>query len=116
MYGMGGGINRDGYFTEDTKLRRFQFANVPHSEVVIEYVSNKVGHGTLIDDGAIDVIRYGVHKQLSVHNASSSQVHTEMMKAEFLMALDKYAMQKTIPTVSEYLDHSYKYFKSSPKR
>lgn len=113
LYGMGGGFNRAGYFTEDWKMRRFQFTNVPiDREVVIEYVSNGANVGSLVDDLAVPVIRYGVHDQLAMfENGGRSNFF-----GTFRQAVLDYRVAKTTPTIEDYLDSRYRTFKSSPKR
>jgi len=115
LYGLGGGFNRAGYFTIDEKLRRFQFTNVPRTEVVIEYVSNNVGEGTMVDDMAVPVIRYGVHDQLALFD-NVSEASKSRFNNRFLGAREEYRIAKTLPTIDDYLDASYSTFKSSPKR
>lgn len=115
MYGLGGGMNRAGYFTIDEKLRRFQFTNVPRTEVVIEYVGNGAGEGSLIDDMAIPVIRYGVHHQLSIFE-NVSQGDKNRYEGLFIGARERYRVAKTVPTIDDYLDATYRSFRSSPKR
>lgn len=115
MYGLGGGYNQAGYFREDIKLRRFQFTEVPLTEVVIEYVSNGANEGSLIDDLAVNVIRYGVHDQMSLFS-TTNQSEKSRMEGRFKQAVLDYSVNKTIPTVGEYLDNQYRGYKSSPKR
>lgn len=115
MYGLGGGYNAGGYFTEDWKLRRFQLTNVPLTEVVIEYVSNNASAGSLVDDLAVNVIRYGVHDQMTLFN-NTNQSEKSRMEGRFKQAVLDYSVSKTMPTVDDYLDTRYKTFKSSPKR
>lgn len=114
MYGIGGGFNRAGYFTEDWKLRRLQFANVPYAEVLIEYLSNNVSTQTIIDDTAIDTIRWGVHHQLSLF--SSNQNDIERYGNMLTRAADLYRFRKTCPSVDEYFDELYRNTKTSPNR
>lgn len=116
LYGLGGGINPAGYFTEDWKMRRFQFTNVPMTSVVIEYVSNGAGAGTLIDDLAIPVIRYGIHDQLSLFDNKENQANKSRMQGRFQQAVLDYRVAKTTPTLQDYLDNQYRSYKSSPKR
>lgn len=115
LYGMGGGFNRAGYFTVDEKLRRFQFTNVPRTEVVIEYVGNGASEGSIVDDMAIPVIRYGVHYQLSTFE-NISQADKSRFENLFFGARQTYRIAKTAPTIDDYLDATYKSFRSSPKR
>lgn len=115
LYGMGGGLNAGGYFTLDLKNRRFQFSDVPLTSVVIEYVSNNASQGSLIDDLAVSVIRYGVHDQLNLFD-SVNQSEKSRFEGRFKQALLDYSVSTTTPTVDDYLDSRYKTFKSSPKR
>lgn len=116
LYGLGGGINPAGYFTEDWKLRRFQFTNVPLTSVVIEYVSNNAGPGSLVDDLAVPVIRYGVHDQLSVFDKKENQANKSRMEGRFREAVLNYRVAKTTPTLQDYLDNQYRSYQSAPKR
>ena len=115
LYGLGGGFNQAGYFTEDWKFRRFQFSDVPLTSVVIEYVSNGASQGSLIDDLAVNVVRFGVHDQLNLFD-SVNQSEKSRMEGRFKQAVLDYSVSKTTPTVDDYLDSRYKTFKSSPKR
>jgi len=114
MYGLGGGFNNAGYFREDWTYRRIQFANMPFSPVVIEYASNGVSMQSIIDDTAIDVIRYGIHHQLSLFNGT--QADQERYGAMLTRAVDLYTFRRTCPTMEEYFDELYRTTKSSPKR
>ena len=115
LYGLGGGMNRAGYFTVDEKLRRFQFTNVPRTEVVIEYVSNGASEGSMVDDLAVPVIRYGVHHQLSLFD-NVNQADKTRFAQMFYGARETYRINKTAPTIDDYLDTTYKSTRSSPKR
>ena len=116
VYGMGGGINRMGYFNEDKRMRRIQVVNLPLDEVIIEYVSTAISYNTIIDDAAVDLIRYGIHQQISLHDAKETQVRRSNMEQEFNKALDHYLTWSTIPTVDEFLDMYYLTTKSTIKR
>lgn len=117
LYGLGGGINAMGYYTEDRKLRRLQVTNIPlNKELVIEYVSSNITENTIIDDAAVNLIRYGIHQQLTLHDAQETQVRRDNMEREFYKALDHYTMTTSIPTVDEYLDLIYATSKSGIKR
>lgn len=116
LYGLGGGINAAGYFTEDRKLRRFQFTNLPTArEVVIEYVSNSISEGSIVEDMAINVIRYGVHDQLALFSGDN-QAEKQRFEGRFREALREYQIKSTMPTLSDYLDAMYRDLQSSPKR
>ena len=116
LYGLGGGINALGYFTEDKKLRRLQVTNLPIKELVIEYVSNSITENTIVSESAVDMLRYGAHHQIAVHDAKETQVRRGTMEQEFYKAKERYDMAQTVPTVDEFLDMLYSTSKSSPKR
>ena len=116
LYGMGGGVNRFGYFTEDKRMRRMQVTNLPIKEVIVEYVSTAIGEGTIIDDAAVGLIRYGIHQQISLHDSKETQVRRTNMENEFNKALDHYTLFTTMPTVDEFLDMYYSTIKSTIKR
>lgn len=116
LYGMGGGINRMGYFKEDKRKRMIQITNLPLDEVVIEYVSSALSGGTIVDDAAVGLIRYGTHQQITLHDAKETQVRRGNMEQEFNKALDHYLMHQSIPTVDEFLDMFYQTTKSGVKR
>lgn len=115
LYGLGGGFNSAGYLTQDWKLRRFQFSEVPMTSVVIEYVSNGANEGSLIDDLAVNVIRFGVHDQMTLFS-SNNQADKSRFEGRFQEAVLDYSVSKTLPNVEDYLDSRYRTFKSSPKR
>lgn len=116
LYGMGGGINRFGYFNEDKRRRRIQVTNLPLDEVVIEYVSSSLNAQTIVDDAAINLIRYGIHQQIALHDAKETQVRRNNMEQEFNKALDHYMLWATVPTIDEFLDMFYLTTKSTVKR
>jgi hypothetical protein len=116
LYGMGGGINRMGYFNENKRKRQIQVINLPLDEVVIEYVSSSLSGGTIVDDAAVGLIRYGTHQQITLHDAKETQVRRNNMEQEFNKALDHYVLHSTVPTIDEFLDMFYLTTKSSPKR
>ena len=116
MYGMGGGFNTAGYFNMDWRNRQFQFSGVPQTEIVIEYVSNQVSEGSLIDDAAISVVRYAVHYQLALFDKKMTQADKERRKGQYLQSLHDYRVLKTALTVDEFEDIIYTYCKSSVKR
>lgn len=116
LYGLGGGINSFGYFNEDKRMRRIQVTNLPIKEVIVEYVSSSISENTIIDDAAVGLIRYGVHQQISLHDAKETQVRRNNMENEFNKALDHYTLFTTMPTVDEFLDMYYSTIKSTAKR
>jgi len=116
MYGLGGGVNSSGYFNLDWKNRQFQFTGVPQTEIVIEYVSNKVSPASLIDDAAIPVVRYAAHYQLALFDKKMIQADKERMKGQYLQAVSDYRILKTALTVDEFEDIIYTYAKGSVKR
>lgn len=116
FYGVTGGYNSEGYFTVDHKLRRFIIANLPQTEVVIEYISNSASINSLVEDAAVDVIRYGIHDQLATFDRGMNQAEKERISGKFYTALDRYNTMKTVPTIDEYKDALWSSIKSSPKR
>jgi len=116
VYGLGGGINRMGYFNEDKRKRRLQITNLPLDEIIVEYVSTAIGMNTIVDDAAVDLIRYGIHQQIALHDNKETQVRRNNMEQEFNKALNHYVTFSTIPTVDEFLDMYYSTIKSTIKR
>jgi hypothetical protein len=116
MYSVTGGYNNAGYFTVDNKLRRFIVSNVPQTEIVIEYISNGANINSLVEDAAIDMIRYGIHDQLATFDRVMNQAEKQRIGDKFYAAIDNYNTFKTVPTVDEYKDAIWASMKSTIKR
>lgn len=116
MYSKGGGINKAGYYNVDYKNRQFQFSSVPFSEVVIEYISNKVSAQSVIDDAAVDVVRYAVHYQLALFDKKMTQADKERLQRQYLQSAYDYRVMKTLLTPDEFMDIIYRSSSSGVKR
>lgn len=116
MYSVTGGYNGAGYFTIDNKLRRFIISNVPQTEVVIEYISNAASINSIVEDSAVEMIRYGIHDQLATFDRLMNQAEKERINGKFYAARDRYNTFKTVPTVDEYKDAIWSSMKSTIKR
>lgn len=116
MYGARGGINTTGYFTADYKNRVFQINSVPQTPVCIEYLSNNVGSGTIVEDAAINMLRYGVHRQIAMFDSSINQADKQRIDILYKEAKIDYKHFKTVPSMDQYLDDLWSDMYSSPKR
>ena len=105
-----------GYFNEDKRKRRLQITNLPLDEIIVEYVSTAISMNTIVDDAAVNLIRYGIHQQIALHDNKETQVRRNNMEQEFNKALNHYVTFSTIPTVDEFLDMYYSTIKSTIKR
>jgi hypothetical protein len=117
MYSLGGGFNDLGYFRVDHKMRQFQFANIPNTTIICEYVADSKTNGnTLIRYADVAPIRTYVHWQLAEFD-KRAPLAIKQAKA----GLHNAAMATRIhiefgPTVSDYMDNAYKGITSGPKR
>lgn len=119
MYSMGGGYNELGYYREDRQRNQIQFSSViPKVPIVLEYVSSGASSGgeTIIEDALAEPIRSYIHWQLIEHDRSVGDGTKERKRQQYYADFEKYKISKTIPTVDEYLDSTYKYLKLTPKR
>jgi len=117
MYSYGGGFNEFGYFRVDHQLKQFQFYNVPRKEVVLEYVADvDVCGDTLIYYSDVNTIRSYVHWKLTEYDKKTPIYDKERKLGLFNAALMERTEIEYIPAITDYLDATYKNYKSSPKR
>jgi len=117
MYSYGGGFNEVGYFRVDHALKQFQFYNVPRKEIVLEYVADKdVNGNTLIYYSDVNTIRAYVHWKLSEFDRLVPLYDKERKMGLFQAAMQERVEIEYIPAISDYLDSTYRNYKSSVKR
>lgn len=117
MYSYGGGFNEYGYFRVDHGMKQFQFYNVPRKEIVLEYVADKDANGnTIIQYGDVSTIRAYVHWKLTEFDRTVPLYEKERKQGLFMAALQERVETVYTPAISDYLDSTYRNYKSTPKR
>jgi hypothetical protein len=119
LYGVGGGINSEGYYRIDFDKQRIQFDNrVPQTQILLEYVSSGVepDGNMLVPEEAVNCLIAYVHWQNIMHNRRIGRGEKQDAKKNWE---DEY--QKMVEVINpfrldEYLDQKYEAGKQSPKR
>ena len=117
MYSAGGGENEAGYFREDWELRQFQFAGVPRTEILLEYVADTETSGsTMIPYSAVEPIRQYALWQMMEHDRRVPMAERQRAQDRFKLAMAEYGFIAWAWTAQEYMDLCWSTTKSGVKR
>lgn len=118
QYGLGGGINREGYYREDKEKNQIVFTNIVQGEIVLEYKSNgiTVEGGAAVPQEAIEALIAYVDWARINNDDKKSLGEKQMKWQHFVTEYDLLMRYNSIFTGQEYLDLCWRTSKSAPKR
>lgn len=119
LYGYGGGINCQGYYTIDYEMQRIQFSGrIPQTEIILEYVSNGVepDGSSVIPTHAVNCLTAYIHWQNIAYNQRVSLSSKQEAKQMYFDEYQKMMEVQNPFRLDEYLDQRNEFTKQSPMR
>lgn len=116
MYGVGGGFNSEGYFSEDKENKRFIFDQVNAKDIVLEYKYHGVDENTVVPTEAINAMIAYLHQAMMAKDRTANAYLIRKAEEDFALAESNMDLSLNPFDMDEYLDSFYKDVYLSPKR
>ncbi len=118
MYGLGGGFNFADFRIDYERRQIALSSQTPKTELILEYLSSgiKTDGSTVVPRSTVKTLKAYVHWMRIEYDERVAANRKARLQDLYYIAYDKLIFFENAFTLSEYLDHTYKESKSTPKR